>query len=637
MVSPDERCAHPDKQPETPRNPCLLSIGQDSGTIENLHYNNVCYCSVGTDLSDPSNPHPLHYHPAAGFDPYELAENWAPKSGEIGVSLLSYNVNRDAGWCHYCCACRGNDDCTSNEFPANGYDFTDRPDRRDGCGCLGSSDNLLGHCNPNGDCEDIGYRDAARLTAKRLKFTGDPIECCFNNFECAMSNFTYDDNNMPEHIYERCFSDEHMDNDSVPTGPPKFVKSFTCSDGKPQYRWNGNSKSYDPIPGTETPNHRNMASDACFDMLSKYCTGTLSTDSYTSSEWLDRWLSLDVTQVGQPKSCAVFLENVLFELSNHKPCDPPPMRTPGVCGTRLSVRPPTARGLKRTSQMLKTFLQHYEANGYRIGAIPGTPEYHPVQEILFNDICCPYPEMCSSFLGDMCERYTLDELSKSPASLAWCGCYLSGDQYESYAVKYNMSKQCTPTCNRIDVIPLIGPGGEPIKCDTDACIMDNITVNITNSTIDGGISFDQVCGSCTGGSCTCIVNDNEIDVINSTIGGHFAPISQNCGALHCNISNIGEYGPSTIVTECLNPLNPLEALNERTKEAKAKANHKSKFYTILIIMIVILILILLVWLLHARLYVDDEDEYVAQGSVESSSRSSSRSNNRSRRSNVSNK
>jgi hypothetical protein len=614
MSDHSRSCVYPENipSPAPTRNPAMLSIGQESGTTEHMYYNNVCYSYGRTPKFDPTHP-TLPDYIANNFHPSNLIQKGSPLSYELDYAIVTKKWDTDAT-CYACERC--NDGCDVTDF--NGH-YMEKSSYA--CGPFCQRD-----CTR--DCIWQRSFEGFKMASLRRNFTGEPIDCCFNNFECAIGDLyhTYNDTNMPESIYERAFSDPHFpENPEYPNinTIPKKIKSFTCSNGDYSYFWNEGSSSegkynyynYYPYYQHKQPNHRNLASESCVENIGKYCTGLMPNDDYNSSQWLDRWVNVEYTGVGQPKSCPIFIENLLYNLSKYDPtpspsknCSPRPLRVPGTCGLKVTEAGVniTPDGAKQVNVILQQFLKHYTDNGFKLGSIPGSSTYHPAQDVIFNEICCPYPEVCSAFLGDTCAEYTLDQIQHQPNTLAWCGCYLQNDQYESYAQKYNMSKECTPTCNRIDVIPIIGPSGDIVKCTTDACIMDDVTVNIVNSTINGGVTFNQVCGNCTGGSCTCIVENDEIDIYNSTINGTFVPISQSCGSFHCSLTNYGSFGPRVIVTECLNSIDPLKTINEQTALAKEKASHTSNFLTILFIIIILLIILIMIILLRPKKYANDE-------------------------------
>lgn len=412
----------------------------------------------------------------------------------------------------------------------------------------GNSQTTGGLCNmdsctpglkvPPGSCGNCFGVVGSGLSSERLSFTGDPVQCCFNNMECV---------DIPSQTENLCFSDTNHNN--------------TCSDGL-----NGQ------------PNHRNIISTDCQDALFEYCTGTLSTDDPNSTEWMSRWTS-------STNNCYdAMMKNVLMETTpgnRIRSCFSPPVITSEVCGLDL---PPgfsiNSEGYYWATNLVQSVMTKYQNQGFTIGSIPGLPGWNPFQEFLYDNVCCPYPGLCQQGLEDVCVNHDTTRISYNTSLLQWCGCHLREDQYSYYSDKFGIRKECTPVCNRADVIPITGLSGNNVRCQSDVCLIDNISVNIINSST-GGVSFDQVCGSCPSGSCACVVSDTTISIIDSTVGGQVVPILQNCSSLSCNQTNPSLTGPTLIPVPCTEdgPSNPFESYDERVTEAEDQAKRDSMFYT----------------------------------------------------------
>jgi hypothetical protein len=122
--------------------------------------------------------------------------------------------------------------------------------------------------------------------------------------------------------------------------------------------------------------------------------------------------------------------------------------------------------------------------------------------------------LCQDGLDRVCETQTAQRISLNPAIAQWCGCHLPPQEYEDYSVKFNIPPECTPMCNRSGTIPIVGINAEPVNCKQNVCLIDEVTVNLINAQIGGGITFDQICGNCGGNPCSCIISNTEIDIIN---------------------------------------------------------------------------------------------------------------------------
>lgn len=395
----------------------------------------------------------------------------------------------------------------------------------------------------NGCCGIVG----SKLKCQRLKFTGDPITCCFNNYECNTAN-------------NNCFSDSKQQN--------------TCADGQ-----NGQ------------PNYRSIRSSDCQDALYQYCTGTLSTDDYNSVEWLSRW-----APNGDPNasnSCVTALRYNIFSVDSN-PCYQGLPPEAGVCNNPV-IEPINSSGYFWASSVVSGALQHYQDNGFQIGTLPGLPGYNPFQDLLYNQVCCPYPGVCQAGLAQACSTSTAQRMSLNPLLTQWCGCHLPTTEYQSYSVQYNIPPQCTPTCNRYGNIPLVGINAQPINCTQDICLIDDITVNLINSTVAGGLNFNQICGNCGAeAQCSCIVSNDTVDVENSTVGGNFVPIAEGCGSVSCTQPNPSSVaGPAVLNVPCnsgtINPYTEYEAELAANQEL---AYRIGMIETILVVLVVLVLIFL---------------------------------------------
>jgi len=399
------------------------------------------------------------------------------------------------------------------------------------------------------------------LLCTRQSFTGDPVTCCFNDLQCS------DDN--PNDNPAKCFSDS--------------AKQNTCANGI----------------GDGVPNYRSLVSQDCKDVLFQYCTGTLpSDDDPNSTEWLDRWTQ----NGGGTGSCSYALARNLYQVNGTGHCFTPPIPIPGICSID-PVYPVDSDGYFWGQQLISATLQKYTAQGFVIGALPGSPGYNPFQDFLYSTVCCPFPGLCQDGLELACSTYTAQRLSLNPAVAQWCGCHLPDGEYEEYSVKYNIPPQCTPMCNREGTIPIVGINTSPVLCEQDICLIDGVTVNLISSQIGGGINFNQICGNCPNSQCSCIISNTTVDIANSTIGGNVVPVREGCGTLTCTQTNPGTTGPATITVPCgTTGYNPYAEYDAQVTAAQTSANKSSFLWTLLIIGIVLILIFLIILFLNPNLY-----------------------------------
>lgn len=419
------------------------------------------------------------------------------------------------------------------------------------------------------------------MACTRVSFTGNPITCCFNDYNCNQGSEA------------ACFSDPGQQN--------------TCANGV-----NG------------APNYRNLVSPDCQDAMTQYCTGTLPTDDPQSTEWLDRW----TTNGGGPGSCTNALYRSMFNIGGTGHCwTLPPIQPTDICGLGLAgiTGPIDAEGYFWAQNLVSAAMTRYQEQGFVIGALPGFNGFNPFQDWLSGAVCCPYPGLCQAGLDVACETYTAQRISLDPSIASWCGCHLPAGEYEDYSSKYNIPPQCTPMCNRVGTIPIVGINAEPVVCEQSVCLIDGVSLNLVRAQIGGGIDFTQVCANCGGGGCSCVVADTTIDITNSVIGGVVFPVSEGCGNVSCTQSNPGVTGPTSISVSCsgTGPQNPYAEFEAAQAAAKARSMKTSIIWTVVVIGLGLLIIFLLLLLFYPNFYSTTAPTVIQRTSLGSTATASS--------------
>jgi hypothetical protein len=180
-----------------------------------------------------------------------------------------------------------------------------------------------------------------------------------------------------------------------------------------------------------------------------------------------------------------------------------------------------------------------------------------------------------------------------------CGCHLPASQYAEWS-NLGINEQnsaCDPLCLLPNVVGQFVNGAQ-VPCNQNICIIDNITVDLINSQVSGGINFSSVCGNCSQGNCRCIFSDINVLQNNSTVSGGIN-FSQSCGG-NCFV-------PSSTVSGELNKVDCATGLPTVGEGFFAKIwdNIKSWFSengTLIIIIIVIFVVISLfiLWMYSSK-------------------------------------
>lgn len=143
--------------------------------------------------------------------------------------------------------------------------------------------------------------------------------------------------------------------------------------------------------------------------------------------------------------------------------------------------------------------------------------------------CSSVPGACDSGLNTMCGNYTRQDIidaynryTSNPSDIqakniySACGCHLPADQYSNWAG--DIDQTCDPLCQLAGSIPKGSTLGQKDQCTQSVCIMDQISVDVINSNIGDGVSFNMVCPGCSGGTCSCIFSQDTVNVLNSNVG-----------------------------------------------------------------------------------------------------------------------
>ena len=155
------------------------------------------------------------------------------------------------------------------------------------------------------------------------------------------------------------------------------------------------------------------------------------------------------------------------------------------------------------------------------------------------------PGACNSFLTGYCSQFSRDSIANSPILADFCGCYAPVDtDYSKY-----IAKQCDPLCHRVQTVQFSNQDGTLKECDNTVCVIDDVSIELTQSTVSGGINITNVCPGCSGSNCTCVISG--VNLTNTLSDVNLSPnsITQFCGA---NAVCLDVSGAVPKIVECQN-------------------------------------------------------------------------------------
>jgi len=472
-----------------------------------------------------------------------------------------------------------------------------------------------------GCCPERGYG----TKCKRKTFSGDGLQCCLNDYAGCGTTLIPNDPYKYDLAYSADAEGDIITPELLGSIPNSIDSSTgwscaqtncqkTCDPCKRSITSNANSRAYDysrydgenkDTIEITTCGALDHGSDFfsgtfggyCRDALLVYCTGGDLTDPSDDS-WMDRWMDRDGNPLrygalnvlvrniydtpGSSQGCASVQQ--YFDSLNNIGCVPAPLT--GV--------PVSASGVAYAQNIMTLVGEKYTQNGYIIGSLPGTVGYSPFQDFLYNNVCCKFPMLCSSFLAATCAGYTMDQLQGNIAVANWCGCHMSDDAYREYVDSYQISKECTPPCNRTGVIPMTNGVNQPQYCTGTQCIIDDLAISLVNTTISGTINVNQMCGNCASGvgaSCDCRISSNAINLNNT--GAIDLNINETCTSSMCTTTDPTTGLPASIPCDQLDNPDYFEEQRQAQEDARKAALQRRNIIVFCVIVAVIIVLVVL--------------------------------------------
>lgn len=366
------------------------------------------------------------------------------------------------------------------------------------------------------------------------------------------------------------------------------------------------------------PDNQDLTSTSCQAIISEDCSNL---DNNPTSQWRANWLSnRTVTETATPANTGGNMtEDLSYTTPNNPICVHALWRNvygvnsfgcqgeaPDNVSSGIQVIP-TASGIAFGRKMMNDMYATYVASGGSLIAREDQQVDTELNNLIYN-ICSNTPGLCTDILQNVCATVTIEDLKNRPNIQKICGCYLSSGQYSRYENLYNISRECTPSCNVPGVIPLVDETGIQLKkCKQSVCIIDKVAIDLYQSRVgdsSNGITINQICSSCgdptsgNTGHCNCQLNNLTVISAQATISGGIN-ISQQCGSTTCSLESTDTLGNvTTTQVPCSSDgvTNPATNPTSATVVAKATAE-KFKRTKILILLGIVIVILVIVWLI----------------------------------------
>lgn len=137
----------------------------------------------------------------------------------------------------------------------------------------------------------------------------------------------------------------------------------------------------------------------------------------------------------------------------------------------------------------------------------------PTAEENILNMCNTFPGSCGPTQQAMCSQCSRNQISDSYQLIRFCGCYAP----PSSVTESEVTPECQGLCSNNISIKLTNEFGEVLRCDQAICVINNVTIQATNTTFNN-TSIVQVCSNCLlSGGCKCFIDLSLPDVA-KTIG-----------------------------------------------------------------------------------------------------------------------
>lgn len=128
------------------------------------------------------------------------------------------------------------------------------------------------------------------------------------------------------------------------------------------------------------------------------------------------------------------------------------------------------------------------------------------------------PGVCQNYITyKKCVNVPYDTMTAEQAD--WCGCIVMPSLADQELYGTNIA--CYPLCHLTDTIQLVDEDGIPIQCNNQVCVIDDVSINVTESKV-GDVTINSICPGCTG-NCNCVINNVDVSGVDLDINQYCGP------------------------------------------------------------------------------------------------------------------
>lgn len=284
------------------------------------------------------------------------------------------------------------------------------------------------------------------------------------------------------------------------------------------------------IPPTLTDNNGENSIEEGTWLLEQQCSGVNEDGTeMTFEEWKDVWK----TELSDGRFCSQVFNDIIH--SNPQ-------------SVNIFLFNPVM--FERVNNDMEYMMSKYfnaTENGRNL-LLPGAIGWDNFQNTLVT-ACRDNPGSCSKAQESLCTGCTREQISNNPDLLTLCGCY--APELDPTIYTREIPVECDPLCSRQITARRVDPEtGKVTECNDTVCVMDNISITATKSSVSG-VQISQMCPGCTAETgCKCIV-DVSVTNLSASLGLDTpSTFQQYCPAEFATCINIDSVKQTSTVVPC---------------------------------------------------------------------------------------